>query len=807
MKRLNTCLGVCLVGLMYALGVQAQRPEPVREGPERERPVAAEPEAPGEDGTGTTLGTAPELSVFSVIKFSGVLKDTLGQPRTGITGITFALYQEQEGGASLWLETQNIQPDEQGGYTVLLGAMQAEGLPRELFASGEARWLGIEVQGEPEQPRILLVSVPYALKAAEAETLGGRTATDFVLAERLETELREQAETIVREEVKTLTTTEGGTTKGITDSASTFTDSNSTQVVLVVQKGSGNGLRAVATAGSGSTKGLWGQSNSTGGRGVFGFATAGSGATIGVWGQSQSTGGRGVFGLATAMTGANFGVQGNSNSTSGRGVFGFAKASTGGTTGVLGQVSSAAGTAGVFNNQAGGKILSGQDNGTEVFSVEGANNTGTNGFTVRAIYSGAGTVTATIQNAPPAAIRGDSTTTSNTAVGVLGISASPDGLGVVGGNTATTGEATGVAGFTASTSGVGVLGGADAPTGVTFGVSGFASSTGVLGEAEATSGNTIGVQGVVQSGTGTAGVFNNQAGGKILSGRSTGNAEVFSVDGSGNVTASGVFTGDGSGLTDITATATVTDADTLDGLDSTAFAQLAADNTFSGTQTAPAFVGGSGSFGGNTNNHIVEVTQSDSDSGSGIVATTNAINGGAGVRGIGAIRGVEGFGRIAVRGSTGSDGTSGTSVGVWGQATSSTGNPVGVLGQAFSPNGTAGEFWNIAGGTLLLGRVGSFPGTEVFSVDGTGKLTAATGVFSADVPGGFVLDVTNTNTTGSDAIRAKHLTVPPASACLPRPAAPTAPAWLAMPPAPPASAYRVSLNLPQGTPRCVGAQL
>ncbi len=117
MKRLNTCLGVCLVGLMCALGVQAQRPEPVREGPERERsarPVAAEPEAPGEDGGTTTLGTAPELSVFSVIKFGGVLKDHLGQPRSGITGITFALYPEQEGGAPLWLETQYVRPDEKG---------------------------------------------------------------------------------------------------------------------------------------------------------------------------------------------------------------------------------------------------------------------------------------------------------------------------------------------------------------------------------------------------------------------------------------------------------------------------------------------------------------------------------------------------------------------------------------------------------------------------------------------------------------------------------------------------------------------
>ena len=54
----------------------------------------------------------------------------------------------------------------------------------ELFASGESRWLGVQanVPGEREQPRVLLVSVPYALKAADAETLGGLPAAAFVRA-------------------------------------------------------------------------------------------------------------------------------------------------------------------------------------------------------------------------------------------------------------------------------------------------------------------------------------------------------------------------------------------------------------------------------------------------------------------------------------------------------------------------------------------------------------------------------------------------------------------------------------------------
>ena len=140
-----------------------------------------------------TTGTTTDLSVFSAIKFSGTLKNSSGEPRTGIAGITFAFYPEQSGGAPLWLETQNVTLDGQGNYTALIGATKAEGLPLELFSSGEARWLGIQVGTEAEQPRILLVSVPYALKAAEAETLGGLTADEFVSGEEFEAKVAKRS--------------------------------------------------------------------------------------------------------------------------------------------------------------------------------------------------------------------------------------------------------------------------------------------------------------------------------------------------------------------------------------------------------------------------------------------------------------------------------------------------------------------------------------------------------------------------------------------------------------------------------------
>jgi hypothetical protein len=58
------------------------------------------------------------------------------------------------------------------------------------------------------------------------------------------------------------------------------------------------------------------------------------------------------------------------------------------------------------------------------------------------------------------------------------------------------------------------------------------------------------VSAYVASPAGTAGVFNNAAGGKILTGQNNG-VEKFSVDGSGNVNALGRFTGSGAGLTGI----------------------------------------------------------------------------------------------------------------------------------------------------------------------------------------------------------------------------------------------------------------
>ena len=131
-------------------------------------------------GQSTTIATNPVVPALA--SFSGVLTDLNGKPLTSVTGVTFSLYKDADGGAPLWMEVQNVQPNKAGRYSVTLGSTTSAGLPVNLFASGEARWLGVQVQGQEEQPRVMLLAVPYALKAGDAETIGGLPPSAFMLA-------------------------------------------------------------------------------------------------------------------------------------------------------------------------------------------------------------------------------------------------------------------------------------------------------------------------------------------------------------------------------------------------------------------------------------------------------------------------------------------------------------------------------------------------------------------------------------------------------------------------------------------------
>src|ERR1700722_125898 len=121
-------------------------------------------------------------AVPNLISYSGTLKDAGGRALSSVSGVTFLLYRDEQGGAPLWLETQSVKPDATGRYSVQLGAANASGIPANLFVNGEPRWLAVKVSDQPESQRVLLVAVPYAMKAADAETIGGLPPSAFVLA-------------------------------------------------------------------------------------------------------------------------------------------------------------------------------------------------------------------------------------------------------------------------------------------------------------------------------------------------------------------------------------------------------------------------------------------------------------------------------------------------------------------------------------------------------------------------------------------------------------------------------------------------
>jgi len=96
-----------------------------------------------QDTTTAASATASitNTAVPGLINYGGALKDINGKPLTGITGVTFLLYKQEQGGSPVWIETQNITPDKNGKYMVTLGSTKLDASLSDSFANGEpAGW-------------------------------------------------------------------------------------------------------------------------------------------------------------------------------------------------------------------------------------------------------------------------------------------------------------------------------------------------------------------------------------------------------------------------------------------------------------------------------------------------------------------------------------------------------------------------------------------------------------------------------------------------------------------------------------------
>jgi hypothetical protein len=167
----------------------------------------------------TTPEAAPPPTVIPV---TGHLRLASGEPRTGTVTLKMSLYPSLDDPNPIWIEEQAVTLDANGGYATYFGATQPTGLPAELFANSTARWVGVAVAGEPELPRTLVLSAPYASKAVAADKLGGKRAADFVLSENLRAILKAWGVPLSDGSGETsLLSSEGGETMSSSSSSST----------------------------------------------------------------------------------------------------------------------------------------------------------------------------------------------------------------------------------------------------------------------------------------------------------------------------------------------------------------------------------------------------------------------------------------------------------------------------------------------------------------------------------------------------------------------------------------------------------
>ncbi|HXM21413.1 MAG TPA: hypothetical protein VN948_09135 [Terriglobales bacterium] len=310
MYRFSVCFAVGLLMMCCVLPISAQQP------------------------AAAANGVVPPM-----VKFSGVLTDVNSKPLTGVVGVTFSLYKDSQGGAPLWMETQNVQTYKNGHYSVMLGSTSSHGLPNNLFVSGEARWLGAQAQGQAEQPRTLLMSVPYALKAADAETLGGRPLSAFQLATpqanngsrqsvqpaaEQPNEIRCAGSAACKTGFVPLFSSNGGSAKVsdsiINQSSGAITIAGSESV-----SSSNTGTAAIQATNTGTSggfaNGIRGDTNSGAASGVAGVNHSSDPNATGIYGYSNSFGiigsspGVGIRGASSETSGAGMGVQGLASST------------------------------------------------------------------------------------------------------------------------------------------------------------------------------------------------------------------------------------------------------------------------------------------------------------------------------------------------------------------------------------------------------------------------------------------------------------------------------------------------------------
>jgi len=124
-----------------------------------------------------TLHAAP---VPATLGFTArLVDDETGDPISGTHQLKFELFDAATGGTSIWFEGRQHEVEPDGALFTELG--ETKELDTKIF-DGRRLWLEVSVDGKIMEPRIVLASVPYALRATaalDAEMVGGKSASDL----------------------------------------------------------------------------------------------------------------------------------------------------------------------------------------------------------------------------------------------------------------------------------------------------------------------------------------------------------------------------------------------------------------------------------------------------------------------------------------------------------------------------------------------------------------------------------------------------------------------------------------------------
>lgn len=267
------------------------------------------------------LASLATADVPQMINYQGQLTNSSGDPLDTTVSITFTIYDAATNGSSKWTETHSSVTVVDGLFNVILGAGTPPVPIDDTVFNQPDRWLGITVGADPElTPRTQLVSVPYALHASgtgwvdDGTVVRLDTETDLVGIGTNTPQGKLHVYSNTGDEAIYAMSVSGGT--GIAG----YFQGGEKGVQAYVGSGSGYKFGVYGqTAGSDDLigYGVYGVSNfGNGCIGVGGSASAGAGSSIGVAGRADGTGGTdhtGVDGYAIHAEVTNIGVKGTAN--------------------------------------------------------------------------------------------------------------------------------------------------------------------------------------------------------------------------------------------------------------------------------------------------------------------------------------------------------------------------------------------------------------------------------------------------------------------------------------------------------------